>query len=113
MVYVWRIAAVFSLVLCGAGTAPLCAQTYNQMLVQHALVQSLQLAGLDMAIATPLGVLLALGLARWKGRVAERTQRALSALQTATHRASGHLPPAIDAVLTITPPCSRISGNAR
>jgi spermidine/putrescine transport system permease protein len=34
----------------------------------HALWHSLQLAALDMAIATPLGVLLALGLARWRGR---------------------------------------------
>jgi spermidine/putrescine transport system permease protein len=34
----------------------------------NALVHSLTLAGLDMAIATPLGVLLALGLARWRGR---------------------------------------------
>ena len=34
----------------------------------HALVHSLLLAGLDMVIATPLGVLLALGLARWRGR---------------------------------------------
>jgi spermidine/putrescine transport system permease protein len=34
----------------------------------HALVHSLLLAGLDMLIATPLGVLLALGLARWRGR---------------------------------------------
>jgi spermidine/putrescine transport system permease protein len=34
----------------------------------HALVHSLTLAGLDMLIATPLGVLLALGLARWRGR---------------------------------------------
>jgi spermidine/putrescine transport system permease protein len=34
----------------------------------HALVHSLELAGLDMVIATPLGVLLALGLARWRGR---------------------------------------------
>lgn len=34
----------------------------------HALVHSLELAGLDMLIATPLGVLLALGLARWRGR---------------------------------------------
>ena len=33
-----------------------------------ALVHSLELAALDMAIATPLGVLLALGLARWRGR---------------------------------------------
>ena len=34
----------------------------------QALEHSLLLAGLDMAIATPLGVLLALGLARWRGR---------------------------------------------
>ena len=31
-------------------------------------MHSLMLAALDMAIATPLGVLLALGLARWRGR---------------------------------------------
>lgn len=34
----------------------------------HALVHSLELAAFDMLIATPLGVLLALGLARWRGR---------------------------------------------
>lgn len=34
----------------------------------EALLHSLLLAGLDMLIATPLGVLLALGLARWRGR---------------------------------------------
>jgi spermidine/putrescine transport system permease protein len=34
----------------------------------HALIHSLELAALDMAIATPLGVLLALGLGRWRGR---------------------------------------------
>ena len=33
-----------------------------------ALEHSLELAALDMLIATPLGVLLALGLARWRGR---------------------------------------------
>ncbi len=33
-----------------------------------ALSQSLKLAALDMLIATPLGVMLALGLARWRGR---------------------------------------------
>ena len=38
--------------------------------LQHALLQSLKLAGLDMLIATPLGVLLALGLARWRGALA-------------------------------------------
>src|SRR5258707_11701160 len=37
--------------------------------LQQALVQSLKLAGLDMLVATPLGVLLALGLARWRGRL--------------------------------------------
>ncbi|MGI8505624.1 MAG: ABC transporter permease [Solirubrobacteraceae bacterium] len=34
----------------------------------QALLHSLLLAALDMVIATPLGVLLALGLARWRGR---------------------------------------------
>jgi spermidine/putrescine transport system permease protein len=34
----------------------------------HALVHSLELAALAMVIATPLGVMLALGLARWRGR---------------------------------------------
>jgi spermidine/putrescine transport system permease protein len=34
----------------------------------HALQQSLKLATLDVIIATPIGVLLALGLARWRGR---------------------------------------------
>jgi spermidine/putrescine transport system permease protein len=33
-----------------------------------ALVHSLELAALDMLIAVPLGVLLALGLSRWRGR---------------------------------------------
>jgi spermidine/putrescine transport system permease protein len=33
-----------------------------------ALFQSLQLAVLDMVIAAPLGILLAIGLARWRGR---------------------------------------------
>jgi spermidine/putrescine transport system permease protein len=34
----------------------------------QALVHSLLLAGLDMVIATPVGAMLALGLARWRGR---------------------------------------------
>jgi spermidine/putrescine transport system permease protein len=40
----------------------------HDSLYTHALLHSLQLAALDMLIATPLGVLLALGLARWRGR---------------------------------------------
>lgn len=36
--------------------------------LRAALVQSLQLAALTMLIATPLGVALAIGLARWTGR---------------------------------------------
>lgn len=36
--------------------------------LSHALVQSLKLATADVLIATPIGVLLALGLARWTGR---------------------------------------------
>jgi len=38
--------------------------------LQHALFQSVKLAVLDMLIATPLGVLLAIGLARWRGTLA-------------------------------------------
>jgi spermidine/putrescine transport system permease protein len=40
----------------------------NQPGLTHALVQSLKLASADVLIATPIGVLLALGLARWRGR---------------------------------------------
>lgn len=36
-----------------------------------ALVQSLKLAGITMLVATPIGVLLAIGLARWRGRGAK------------------------------------------
>jgi spermidine/putrescine transport system permease protein len=36
--------------------------------LRDALFQSLKLAGLTMLIATPLGVALAIGLARWRGR---------------------------------------------
>jgi spermidine/putrescine transport system permease protein len=39
--------------------------------LQHALLQSLKLAGLDVLIAVPIGVSLALGLARWRGRGAK------------------------------------------
>jgi spermidine/putrescine transport system permease protein len=35
--------------------------------LQSTLFQSLRLAGFDMLIATPLGVILAVGLARWRG----------------------------------------------
>jgi spermidine/putrescine transport system permease protein len=40
----------------------------NDPTLSGALSQSLKLAGLDVLIATPIGVLLALGLARWRGR---------------------------------------------
>jgi spermidine/putrescine transport system permease protein len=40
----------------------------NQPGLTHSLVQSLKLASADVLIATPIGVLLALGLARWRGR---------------------------------------------
>jgi spermidine/putrescine transport system permease protein len=36
--------------------------------LRNALAQSLKLAAMDVVIATPIGVLLALGLARWRGR---------------------------------------------
>ena len=43
----------------------------DRSLAPGRLIQSLKLAALDMLIATPLGVLLALGLARWRGYLAE------------------------------------------
>jgi len=39
---------------------------WHDATLRHALLQSLKLAGLDMVIATPLGVLLAIGLTRWR-----------------------------------------------
>ncbi len=36
--------------------------------LSQAIVQTVKLAGLTMAIATPIGVALAIGLARWRGR---------------------------------------------
>ena len=41
---------------------------WNDPSLRDALFQSLKLAGITMLIATPLGVALALGLARWRGR---------------------------------------------
>jgi spermidine/putrescine transport system permease protein len=45
----------------------------NDPLLHSAVLQSLKLAALTMAIATPIGVALALGLARWRGRVSSGT----------------------------------------
>jgi spermidine/putrescine transport system permease protein len=45
----------------------------NDPLLHSAVLQSLKLAGLTMAIATPVGVAMALGLARWRGRVSSGT----------------------------------------
>jgi spermidine/putrescine transport system permease protein len=41
---------------------------FHDPTLTSALTHSLELAALDMLIATPLGVVLALGLARWRGR---------------------------------------------
>jgi len=43
---------------------------WNDESLRQAITNSLVLAGLTMLIATPVGVALALGLARWRGRVA-------------------------------------------
>jgi spermidine/putrescine transport system permease protein len=48
-------------------TDPLYSVRYSPDL-RGALAQSMKLAVLDVVIATPIGVLLALGLARWRGR---------------------------------------------
>jgi spermidine/putrescine transport system permease protein len=42
-------------------------------LLHSAVLQSLKLAGLTMLIATPIGVAMALGLARWRGRMSSGT----------------------------------------
>jgi spermidine/putrescine transport system permease protein len=42
-------------------------------LLHSAVLQSLKLAGLTMLIATPIGVAMALGLARWRGRTSSGT----------------------------------------
>lgn len=39
--------------------------------LQSALIQSLKLAAFTMLVATPIGVALAIGLARWRGRLAK------------------------------------------
>lgn len=39
---------------------------WHDATLRSALIQSLQQAGLDMSIATPLGVMLAIGIARWR-----------------------------------------------
>src|SRR5215475_4622664 len=41
---------------------------FHDPIYTSALVHSLELAALDMLIATPLGFLLAIGLSRWRGR---------------------------------------------
>jgi spermidine/putrescine transport system permease protein len=40
---------------------------WNDPSLRHAAIQSLKLAGADVVVATPIGVLLAIGLARWDG----------------------------------------------
>jgi spermidine/putrescine transport system permease protein len=42
---------------------------WHDSTLRSALIQSLKLAGLDMLIATPLGVMLAIGLTRWRSRL--------------------------------------------
>jgi spermidine/putrescine transport system permease protein len=49
-------------------TDPNIDSVFHSAELRGALEQSMKLAGLDVLIATPIGVLLALGLARWRGR---------------------------------------------
>ena len=49
-------------------TDPSIDSVFHSAELHGALAQSLKLAGLDVLIATPIGVFLALGLARWRGR---------------------------------------------
>ena len=49
-------------------TDPSIDSVFHSATLHGALVQSLKLATLDVLIAVPIGVFLALGLARWRGR---------------------------------------------
>src|SRR5205823_1713691 len=49
-------------------TDPNIDSVFHSAELRGALEQSMKLAALDVVIATPIGVLLALGLARWRGR---------------------------------------------
>jgi spermidine/putrescine transport system permease protein len=49
-------------------TNPNIDSVFHSAELRGALEQSMKLAGLDVLIATPIGILLALGLARWRGR---------------------------------------------
>ena len=49
-------------------TSPQINSVFHDPGLRGALQQSLKLGALDVVIATPIGVMLALGLARWRGR---------------------------------------------
>src|SRR5262249_20996259 len=49
-------------------TSPQINSVFHDPSLRGALQQSMKLAALDVVIATPIGVMLALGLARWRGR---------------------------------------------
>ena len=49
-------------------TSPNINSVFHDPGLRGALQQSMKLAALDVVIATPIGVMLALGLARWRGR---------------------------------------------
>ena len=49
-------------------TSPDINSVFHDPALRGALQQSIKLAFLDVVVATPIGVLLAIGLARWRGR---------------------------------------------
>jgi spermidine/putrescine transport system permease protein len=53
------------------GTAEAAESVLYDPSLRSALTQSLKLAVLTMLVATPIGVALAIGLARWRGRLAQ------------------------------------------
>jgi spermidine/putrescine transport system permease protein len=53
------------------GTAEAAESVIYDPSLRSALTQSLKLAVLTMLVATPIGVALAIGLARWRGRLAQ------------------------------------------
>ncbi len=60
-----RLAGLLDPLVVGATTP---SRVFHDPTYTNALTQSLKLAALDVAIAAPLGILLAIGLARWRGR---------------------------------------------
>ena len=75
---------------------------WNDPTLRHALVQSFKLAGADVLIAVPIGVLLALGPQQWHGRLGASSSTASST--SSRPRSHGRLvPPRLHEHLHVRP----------